>query len=170
MQETVLVVSLAAIAAVVLAFARILRELAPGEPPPGEAVARLRARILWGSGVMGVVIAFATLLPWPHAVPSGPAVVPVHVRASMWAWELDRTNLPVGAPVVFHVTSTDVNHGFGVFDARGRLLFQTQAMPGWVNKVAWSFAEPGRYRVLCLEYCGLVHHGMMAELEVGRTS
>jgi cytochrome c oxidase subunit 2 len=88
----------------------------------------------------------------------------------MWAWEFDRTHLPVGVPVVFHTTSSDVNHGFGVFDPKGRLLFQTQAMPGWVNKVAWTFGEPGRYRVLCLEYCGLVHHGMMAELEVGSTS
>jgi cytochrome c oxidase subunit 2 len=166
MQEVVLLVSLLAIAAVVAAFGRVLRELAPSEPMAPEAVTRLRSRILWGSGVVGVAIALATLLPWPHAVPAGPAVVPVRVRASMWAWELDRTSVPVGVPVVFHVTSTDVNHGFGVFDASGRLLFQTQAMPGWVNKVAWTFTEPGRYRVLCLEYCGLVHHGMMAELEV----
>lgn len=166
MQELVLLVSLLAMTAVVVAFGRVLRELAPGEPAPAEAVARLRSRILWGSGVVGVAIALATLLPWPHAVPAGPGVVPVHVRASMWAWELDRTRVPPGVPVVFHATSTDVNHGFGVFDASGRLLFQTQAMPGWVNKVTWTFAEPGRYRVLCLEYCGLVHHGMVAELEV----
>lgn len=170
MQETVLVVSLAAIAAVVVAFVRVLRELAPGEPAPAGRVDRLRSRILWGSGVVGVAVALATLLPWPHAVPAGPAVVPVHVRASMWAWEVDRASVPVGVPVVFHATSTDVNHGFGVFDGRGRLLFQTQAMPGWVNKVSWTFTEPGRYRVLCLEYCGLLHHGMVAELEVGAAS
>lgn len=170
MQETVLLVSLLAIAAVAGAFVAVLRALDPAGGPPasGEALGRLRSRILWGSGVVGMAIALATLLPWPHAVPAGPAVVPVHVRASMWAWEVDRTSLPIGAPVVFHVTSADVNHGFGVFDPGGRLLFQTQAMPGWVNKVAWTFTEPGRYRVLCLEYCGLVHHGMTTELEVGR--
>lgn len=172
MQELVLTVSVLAIAAVAGAFLRVLRGLAPQPRAPAEAdgLARLRQRILWGAGPVGVVIAVATLLPWPHAVPAGYGVVPVHVRASMWAWELDRTSLPVGVPVVFHVTSSDVNHGFGVFDPKGRLLFQTQAMPGWVNKVAWTFIEPGRYRVLCLEYCGLVHHGMMAELEVGSTS
>lgn len=168
-QETVLIVSLVAIAAVAWAFVRVLRELAPAAAAaPGDMVARLRTRILQGAVVLGVIVALATLLPWPHAVPAGANVVPVHVRASMWAWELDRASVPAGVPVVFHATSADVNHGFGVFDPKGRLLFQTQAMPGWVNKVAWTFAEPGRYRVLCLEYCGLVHHGMMAELEVVR--
>jgi cytochrome c oxidase subunit 2 len=172
MQELVLTVSLLAIAAVAGAFLHVLRGLAPQPRGPAgtDGLARLRRRILWGAGVVGVVIAVATLLPWPHAVPAGHGVVPVHARGSMWAWELDRTSLPVGVPVVFHVTSSDVNHGFGVFDPKGRLLFQTQAMPGWVNKVAWTFTESGRYRVLCLEYCGLVHHGMMAELEVGSTS
>jgi len=29
-------------------------------------------------------------------------------------------------------------------------------------------AEPGRYRILCLEYCGLVHHDMAAEFVVSR--
>jgi len=171
-QELVLAVSLLAIAAVAGAFVGVLRGLEPGPESPlaGDRLARLRQRILWGAGLVGLVIAVATLLPWPHAAPAGQGVVPVHVRASMWAWELDRTSLPVGVPVVFHTTSSDVNHGFGVFDPKGRLLFQTQAMPGWVNKVAWTFTEPGRYRVLCLEYCGLVHHGMMAELDVGSKS
>lgn len=172
MQEIVLVLSLAAIAAVVVAFLAVLRRLEPAAAAggPTDTVDALRRRILWGAVIAGTAIAVATLLPWPHAVPAGPGVVPVHVRASMWAWELDRVELPIGVPVVFHATSTDVNHGFGVFDPGGRLLFQTQAMPGWVNKVAWTFTESGRYRVLCLEYCGLAHHGMMAEFEVRGTS
>lgn len=74
--------------------------------------------------------------------------------------------MPTGVPVVFHATSDDVSHGFGVYDPNGRLLFQTQAMPGWVNKVVWSFAEPGTYTIRCLEYCGLVHHGMIGEITV----
>ncbi len=171
MQAIVLVLSLSAIAAVAAAFLMVLRGLAPvAGGGPSDAVGALRSRILRISAVLGVPIAIATLVPWPHAVPAGSQVVPVHVRASMWAWEFDRTELPTGVPVVFHATSTDVNHGFGVFDPDGRLLFQTQAMPGWVNKVAWTFTEPGRYRVLCLEYCGLAHHGMMAEFEVRGTS
>ena len=48
----------------------------------------------------------------------------------------------------------------------GCLETQTQAMPGVTNRLVHTFTEPGKYRILCLEYCGLAHHGMMAELEV----
>ena len=39
-------------------------------------------------------------------------------------------------------------------------------MPGHTNRLAYTFTQPGKYRVLCLEYCGLAHHGMMTEFEV----
>jgi cytochrome c oxidase subunit II len=38
-----------------------------------------------------------------------------------------------------------------------------------VNRLVYTFARPGRYRVLCLEYCGLAHHGMNSEFEVTAT-
>jgi len=43
---------------------------------------------------------------------------------------------------------------------------QTQAMPGYTNVLRHTFKDPGNYKILCLEYCGLVHHGMMSELTV----
>lgn len=172
MQEAVLVVSLLAILAVAALFVLVIRESGPGEPgwSAPEAAARLRGRILAGAILLGAVISVATLVPWPHAVPTGPHVTPVHVRASLWAWDLDRTAVRAQVPVVFHATSDDVNHGFAVYDPNGRLLFQTQAMPGRVNKVAWTFGEPGIYTIRCLEYCGLVHHGMIAEFAVEAAS
>jgi cytochrome c oxidase subunit 2 len=39
-------------------------------------------------------------------------------------------------------------------------------MPGYVNKLQVRFAEPGEYEILCLEYCGLAHHGMRATVKV----
>ncbi len=71
-----------------------------------------------------------------------------------------------GRPVEFRVTAGDVNHGMGVYDETLRLLVQVQAMPGFTNRLVYTFAEPGTYRLLCLEYCGLAHHGMIAELKV----
>ena len=71
-----------------------------------------------------------------------------------------------GIPVQFEVTSGDVNHGVGIYDADDHLLTQTQAMPGVTNRLVHTFAQPGRYRILCLEYCGLAHHGMIAEFDV----
>jgi cytochrome c oxidase subunit 2 len=64
------------------------------------------------------------------------------------------------------VTSRDVNHGFGIYDASLKLLTQIQAMPGYVNKVHYTFTRPGKYRVMCMEYCGLIHHDMIAELTI----
>ena len=39
-------------------------------------------------------------------------------------------------------------------------------MSDLVNRLHHVFERPGRYRVLCLEYCGLVHHDMLAEFTV----
>lgn len=74
--------------------------------------------------------------------------------------------LPLGEPVEFRVTSLDVNHGFGIYNARSELVAQTQAMPGYVNRLRWEFKEPGTYKVLCLEYCGLGHPVMSSSFIV----
>jgi cytochrome c oxidase subunit 2 len=84
----------------------------------------------------------------------------------MWYWQLHPAQVESGRPVLFNVTSADVNHGLGIYDQDLRLLTQTQAMPGYVNKLAYTFTQPGIYRLMCLEYCGLAHHGMMGFLEV----
>ena len=70
------------------------------------------------------------------------------------------------APVEFQVTSADVNHGFAIYDEELRLVAQVQAMPGYLNRLRYSFPKAGKYVILCLEYCGRAHHMMKAELEV----
>lgn len=47
-----------------------------------------------------------------------------------------------------------------------RIVAQTQAMPGYTNVLRYTFTEPGVYRVLCLEYCGVEHHDMKTEINV----
>lgn len=39
-------------------------------------------------------------------------------------------------------------------------------MPGYTNKLVHTFTEPGTYQVMCLEYCGVGHTPMTAEIEV----
>ncbi|MCC6202958.1 MAG: hypothetical protein IT494_08125 [Gammaproteobacteria bacterium] len=68
--------------------------------------------------------------------------------------------VPAGSTVEFRVTSLDVNHNFAIYDEAGVLVAQVQAMPGYVNRLRVKIDEPGRYTVLCLEYCGLAHHVM----------
>ncbi|MBP7184681.1 MAG: hypothetical protein KBA06_04155 [Saprospiraceae bacterium] len=74
--------------------------------------------------------------------------------------------LPVNELVEFRVTSLDVNHGFAIYDKTSQLIAQTQAMPGYVNRLRWKFKEPGNYTILCLEYCGMAHQGMRSSFTV----
>lgn len=103
----------------------------------------------------------------------------LHVAAMQFAFILSDDAIdpdnPNGTPtaelarnelVEFRVSSLDVNHGFAIFDSSNKLIAQTQAMPGYVNRLRWKFEEPGTYNVLCLEYCGMAHQGMRAQLTV----
>ncbi|TAN59584.1 MAG: cytochrome C oxidase subunit II, partial [Magnetospirillum sp.] len=90
----------------------------------------------------------------------------VDAIGARWQWELSTDRFVAGQPVRFRVTSTDVTHGFGIYDESMRLLAQTQAMPGYTNVLTYTFTHPGTYHLLCLEYCGVAHHGMMGEFTV----
>lgn len=74
--------------------------------------------------------------------------------------------LPVNELIEFRVTSLDVNHGFGIYDKSNKLIAQTQAMPGYVNRLRWKFTEPGNYTILCLEFCGMAHQSMRSSFTV----
>lgn len=73
---------------------------------------------------------------------------------------IPRLELAAGELVEFRVTSLDVTHGFGIYGPERQLLAQTQAMPGYVNRLLVRLERPGPYFVLCLEYCATGHHGM----------
>lgn len=68
--------------------------------------------------------------------------------------------------VEFRVTSVDVNHGFAIYNPENRLITQTQAMPGYVNRLRYKFSEPGVYNIFCLEYCGMAHQVMRSSFTV----
>lgn len=74
--------------------------------------------------------------------------------------------LPVNQLIEFRVTSLDVNHGFAIFNPEERLITQTQAMPGYVNRLRYKFSEPGTYNIFCLEYCGMAHQVMRSSFIV----
>jgi cytochrome c oxidase subunit 2 len=133
---------------------------------PSGLVEGYRSGLFWALVVLGIVVAVATLRPWPYDVSAADDAVTVTATGSQWSWEIVPQEVPVGRPIIFKVTSSDVNHGFGVYDPEGTMLFQTQAMPGYVNQVRHTFTNAGKYRVLCMEYCGLVHHDMISDIEV----
>lgn len=123
--------------------------------------------------VIGCLTYFLPRTPYAALRESEPAMR-VDVIGHMWSWEIHEAGstsaasklvLPAGKIVEFAVTSADVTHGFGLYDDSGRLLAQTQAMPGYVNHLRYVF-DAGRYHVLCIEYCGLAHHAMLTEIVV----
>jgi cytochrome c oxidase subunit II len=130
---------------------------------------RWRARLFWATTMAGIAIAFGTLWEWPLAGHASAAAKPdtvIRAVGHQWRWELDRDTIRAGDLVEFQVTAKDVNHGFAIYRDKHTLVAQTQAMPGYVNKLRVRFIEPGDYEVLCLEYCGVAHHGMRAVIKV----
>ena len=167
MQPYVLAISLALMIVVAAAFWWVLRHSATdSQIASSDQVESYRSGLFWGLVVLGIVVAVATLWPWPYGVSAADDAVTVTATGSQWSWEIAPQEVPAGRPIVFKVTSSDVNHGFGVYDPDGTMMFQTQAMPGYVNQVRYTFTKPGQYHVLCMEFCGLVHHDMIDRIDV----
>jgi len=163
MQMTVLAISLILMAAIAWVFVAAVRAAGSGAPATG--LESRRNRLIGVLAVIGVIVSIVSLRPWPHAVSAAPAAV-VNVSGGQWYWEIDTDTVPLGRPVAFNVHTRDVTHGFGVANEAGRLLFQTQVIPGYANRVDYTFDTPGTYRVVCLEYCGVAHHDMKTEFSV----
>lgn len=132
---------------------------------------RLRTWLFGLAIIVLVGVNYDTLrkLPYVSNMPassSAAGVKPVEAVSEQWSWSIKPDAFRVGETVEFHVTSTDVNHGFALYDPDMRIVAQTQAMPGYINVLRYTFNEPGVYRVLCLEYCGVGHHQMTADIKV----
>ncbi len=169
-QDKIWLTTLVGIAGVTLAFLYVISQSGRQEEPSGVQARAyaLRRWVFAGLILLGIVVTGASLQPFPIAPQHTPTTASqvIQVVGNQWAWQMDSGPIHTGTPVAFEVTSADVNHGLGIYDSNDRLLAQTQAMPGVTNRLVYTFAQPGTYRILCLEYCGLAHHGMILEFEV----
>ncbi len=169
MQEMALIISFIVIGFLAFIFLIFIKrsqvEGGHFEQPKAEG---LRMIIIAAFALFTAVIAFLTLKPWPHSAEAGVsgAALTVKVSGAQWYWDVSHEELPVNTPILFEVTASDVNHGFGIYGPKGRLLSQTQAMPGYVNKLLFTFKETGTFKVLCLEFCGPAHHDMVHEFNI----
>ncbi|MGD8567301.1 MAG: cytochrome c oxidase subunit II [Gammaproteobacteria bacterium] len=169
-QTTALIITLAATLGLAAAYLFVVANASANEDFSAVKTRayRLRTPLFW---VLVAVIAPVTLytlvdLPYTEAARQGSDAVNVEATGHQWYWQLSQDSVEAGQPVVFHVRSADVNHGFAVYDDKMNLVAQTQAMPGYTNKLAYTFKQPGTYQILCLEYCGLSHTRMRAEFHV----
>ncbi|HZW25466.1 MAG TPA: cytochrome C oxidase subunit II [Gallionella sp.] len=169
-QQVAWMVSIALIALLAIAFFYVVRH--SSRDGDGKAVAaatgRWRGRLLWGVTLLSIPVVAYTLteLPYARQAIADLGTVEVQAKGYQWYWEISRTELPVGRQIEFQVTSADVNHGFAIYGPDMKIVTQTQAMPGVTNVLRHTFEQPGTYRILCLEYCGVAHHSMMTELHV----
>lgn len=158
--------------AAVFAWVAIGADVALADYGPVIASAYRLRTWLFGLAVVVLIGAnYDTLRKLPYvssisAPASATGTLPVEAVAEQWVWSIKPDAFRVGETVEFHVTSKDVNHGFALYGPDMRIVAQTQAMPGYTNVLHYTFREPGLYRVLCLEYCGLAHHEMTAEIKV----
>ncbi len=170
LQDLVWVVSIALMAAAAGIFIWVASTSEDPLTDYGPAIARAYSWRPW-LFAFGLIVLVAgnyralVALPFVTPAPSG-AVQRVDVVGEQWSWKIAPAEVKVGEPVEFHVTSKDVNHGFGLYDEGLRVLAETQAMPAYTNVLRYTFTRPGTYRILCLEYCGVSHHDMMTEIAV----
>lgn len=96
--------------------------------------------------------------------PSEPLVIDV-VGHQFW-WDVtypdhgirtaNEVHLPVGQPVQFRMSSADVIHSFWIPQLGGKV----DMSPGHRNTLRLLAEQPGVYRGICTEYCGLQHARM----------
>lgn len=92
--------------------------------------------------------------------PDGSVVV--SAVAEMFIFSPDPIEVPAGRPVTFRLTSPDVIHGFEVVGTNANVM----VIPGYVSQFTITFDRPGEHLVVCNEYCGLLHAGMVGTLIV----
>lgn len=160
--------SLLLIGAIICVFIWVIRHGNATGQDAAHAPARWRSRVFWTLSFLFVPLIAWSLTDLPYVANSAAGGEPLVIQATgyQWRWELSHSTVPVGQPVEFHVTAADVNHGFSLYDASLQLQAQTQAMPGVTNVLRHTFDKPGIYKVFCMEYCGLAHHNMTAEIQV----
>lgn len=163
--EIFIVVAVLAVAAMLF-----LANYRSNEPLPQEVVTSrgYAFRRYWFWLVLVVALtAFAVTIPYfpyPRADASANAKH-FSVVAQQYGFAVAPV-IPLDTPVIFDVTSKDVNHGFGIYGPDGALVGQVQAMPGYVNHLPMTFTMAGHYLIRCLEYCGIAHAAMQGGFDV----
>ncbi len=110
----------------------------------------------------------APYLYGPYTTKPSPDAQIVVVTASQFNFIISSPNsnpqaLDSNRMIDFRLNTTDVTHGFGLYDEKGKIFIQAQIVPGYTTKIRINL-PPGQYQIICLEYCGVGHHGMATQL------
>ena len=98
----------------------------------------------------------------PHFKQIDSATYELFAVAKMWSFEPSEMTIPAGSDVDIYLTSKDVVHGFLI----EKKALNMMAVPGAIGKQTVHFENPGVYKIVCHEYCGVGHQNMQAEIIV----
>jgi cytochrome c oxidase subunit 2 len=94
------------------------------------------------------------------------AEMTIDVIAHQWWWEVryddgrivsaNEVHIPTGQQVKMNLTTDDVIHSYWV----PQLQAKVDMIPGIVNEIALQADDPGSYRGICGEFCGVQHAKM----------
>jgi cytochrome c oxidase subunit 2 len=140
-----------------------------------NAAAEKEGRFAWliVGLLVALTIATAFAIPYPDTSAGDDGQV-VLVDAFQFGWRTVPAEVPVDTEIEFRTRSADVQHGFGLYDG-SKLLAQVQvpantpggeAEFGDEQRLVYTFDHPGKYDILCLEFCGSKHQAMAAQIEV----
>jgi cytochrome c oxidase subunit 2 len=149
------------------------RAALPTREPP-QIHGNTRLEVMWATvpaliliGLFGITVSRLGDL---SQIPTDPNTLHISVTGRQFQWEFgygtsgvksNDLHIPVGTPLVFDVTSTDVIHSFWVPDLYGKI----DANPGRVNRITFKATKAGEYRGVCAELCGAGHSGMLFRVE-----
>jgi cytochrome c oxidase subunit 2 len=109
-----------------------------------------------------------------------PKRIRVQINARQWAWDvryagpdgtfnteddivtLNDLRIPVDAPVIIHIASSDVIHSIYLPHLRQKI----DAVPGTVNRLWFQAKKTGRYEMACAQHCGMAHYKMSGVVTV----
>ncbi|WP_243398519.1 cytochrome c oxidase subunit II [Deinococcus koreensis] len=146
---------------VVLLFVAVLASFVSGTYPSltgesGHHVAGVR------NGRVDPRLLGATPFATPGTRQNADGTYEAFVVARAFQFEPAVLKVPAGQPVTIHVTSADVMHGLMIVGTN----INTTVIPGQVSSFTTTFRREGTLDVICNEYCGSGHHGMISRLTV----
>jgi cytochrome c oxidase subunit 2 len=95
-------------------------------------------------------------------IETGPNTYDLRMMAQVYSFQPSDVRIPLGAEVTFYIPSPDVLHGFQLEGTN----INVTAIPGEIATVKHVFDEPGTYRLICNEYCGIGHQDMLGQIVV----
>lgn len=167
---TLITVAYSVVTAMAIGLAIVLASTTWGRKGPVDPAKLAHRERNWLFVVIAIMLSLlvATIwfTPYGSADDAKPGDVVVKVTGRQFVWQLQPSSVPAHKRIDFELTAADVNHGFGIYDPDNKLIAQTQVVPGKTQRLVYTFSKPGKYQVLCLEFCGFGHALMQASFTV----